>query len=98
MSDKKNQNSEFDELGVFIVVGIIAFIILAIIIPITIISLPLAILLRSLMNEEKYLSRYSFGLMIGAITYFFLFGVNFIEFNGIIFRSFGDSLNLLLTK
>lgn len=93
MSDKRN--TETDEIAGLVVFGLIGLIAAVLVIPISLIALPLMLILRSLLNEEDYLMRYSFGLVVGAVSYFFLFGVNFIEFDGILFRSFGDQVHLL---
>lgn len=79
----------FAAAGVFVAI---------IVLPATVISLPLAIMLRGLLDEDKSLSRYSFGLVIGFIFYFFMFGVGPLEFKGLLFGSFGGELRFILDE
>lgn len=99
MSNQKSSDSS-DDLGVIALFAVVAFIVVVVILPITLISLPLAVLLNALLDEEKVLSRYSFGLLIGAIGYFFLFGVHGLNFEGLLFSALKDQtlmvFNLLM--
>jgi len=97
MSNEKNTDVS-GELGMLVIFGVIAFMFVTVVLPITLLSLPLAIMLRVLLDEEKPLISYSFGLLVGAIFYLFMIGLNIYNFDGLLFRSFGSELNFVFNE
>jgi abortive infection bacteriophage resistance protein len=95
MSENKKESPE-NEAVAAMGIAVIGFAVAAVIVPITLLSLPFAIVLRSLLDEKNVLARYSLGLIVGVIFYIFFYGVNFAKFDGLLFKTYGPQLKELL--
>ena len=98
MSDKdRSTATASDEAISTLFIGSLIVIIAGLVLPIILISLPLAIMLKKLLDDEKALFRYVFGLLLGCIFYTFIFGIND-NFAGLVFKSFGNELRYLFDE
>ena len=90
-SDKSNTNSTENEAMTVLVLGAFLLMAVAFFLPLFLLSFPFAVMYLASFDDDRPLISFGFALIVGLVTYLFLYGVGE-NFEGIIFGQFETEL------